>query len=271
MQFSLIIGNPPYNQNLDLKILKDVYELSERTCFVHPVGWLYDNKNINRLFKSTRELISNHLPIVDIFDGSDIFGIQIHMPLCITLFDKQYDSELINVYDKVVNQTYKSTIDNIDKHGYSKSYISFKNKILQYCKQRDTVLQHVNIDDNNINDIKKWVVGHSPISPVFSIDCIIAKHTENIGLTTNYSYKYYFDTQQEAINFRNYLKTKFARACLGIFKINQCLHRGELGSIPYMPTYLQSWTDEQCANEVGITREELSEACDKLAKYYPED
>ena len=57
MKFDIVIGNPPYNNNLDLKILRKVYPLCDRLIFVHPAGCLYDNRTNGKLFNIIKEQV----------------------------------------------------------------------------------------------------------------------------------------------------------------------------------------------------------------------
>ena len=82
---------------------------------------------------------------------------------------------------------------------------------------------------------------------------------------------FFFDTEVEAINFKDYLKTKIARFCLSIYKINQNLGSGAIASVPYMPDYTRPWSDEDIAQELGLTTEELVWAINWIPDYYPED
>ncbi len=127
MKFDLIISNPPYNQNLDLKILKEIYELGEKICYVHPAGWLYDNKRKSKLYNDVRELVKEHfISYEKIDDVNKIFNIYVFSDIFITLFDKTCE-ETINVND-------------VDVHGNSEIYKSIKQKILNYCKDSNLLL-----------------------------------------------------------------------------------------------------------------------------------
>lgn len=45
MKFDIVVGNPPYDGNLHLKVINTVIKFLESDgtgCFIHPSGWLYD-------------------------------------------------------------------------------------------------------------------------------------------------------------------------------------------------------------------------------------
>ena len=55
MKFDYIVGNPPYNGSLHLKILEKSYKkLNEngKLIFVHPSRWCSDNSIFNKIAKS---------------------------------------------------------------------------------------------------------------------------------------------------------------------------------------------------------------------------
>ncbi len=252
MKFDLIISNPPYNQNLDLKILKEVYEFGDKICFVHPAGWLYYQKPTHPLYYKIRELLGNNLSYIETFETHEYFNAWTFVPSAITMINKHSNNSI--------------DVNGFDIHGNSTIYKSLKGKILKYCKINNVEKYKVIV--NNM----EWEVGIPGMAPG-GRTVFIQKSNENIqvGAKTKYPKRIVFTSESEAINFKDYLKTKIARFCLSIYKINQQLDRGELASVPYMPTYTRPWTDEEVAAEIGLTDEELKWAINWIPDYYPED
>ena len=251
MKFDLIISNPPFRQNMHLKILQDVYKLGEKICFVHPATWLYDNKYLYKRYKETCELVKDHfISYEKVENANKIFGIGLFTDLFITYINK--------------NKTgIGDAIYNIDIHGNSKIYKSLKKKILKY---KLTLYDKVK-NDNDYNNPK---VSFSGIGKFYRFIPKTIEH-ECYGKNSNKHLKFLFNSENEMLNFKDYLKTKIARFCLSIYKINQHLDSGELASVPYMPTYTRLWTDEDVAKELGLTEEELAWAINWIPDYYPED
>ena len=48
--FDLIMSNPPYNRNIDIKILNEVVDLADELVIVHPSTWAIDLKGKSKLY-----------------------------------------------------------------------------------------------------------------------------------------------------------------------------------------------------------------------------
>lgn len=258
MRFDCIISNPPFNTNIDLNILYDVYTLGNKICFIHPATWLFAKKP-NNDYTEIKELVKNDLAHFEIVENSNkIFNIQIFVNCSINLFHKNHGT---------------LNIENIDVHGDSEIYKSLKEKILTYCKINN--LQY----KRSFRCKKDWVVGiasiraHPKPNPDIYTFLQKIKPEEHIGKKGRVKYwqKFNFDTEKECEHFVSYLILKLPRFCLSIYKINQHQDSGELASVPYMPTYEHSWTNKTVAEELGLTEEELMWAIKWVPNYYKED
>ena len=255
MKFNLIISNPPYNRNLDLKILKTVYELGEKICFIHPAGWAYSNKpNVSKLIKDVKKF--NLASFERVKDASLLFDINIMSEICISMFNKKCKNPI--------------DINEIDIHGNSKIYKSLKKKILKYKSNLEefTVYGH-KIKDPEIHIGIPGIFGRLD-NKKYSYN-IIRKTKINESLNNNDHIKFAFNSITKAINFRNYLMLKVVRFAFSLYRINIHTDNGELASVPYMPTYEHEWTDEMVAKELGLTDEELKWAINWIPDYYTED
>ena len=87
------------------------------------------------------------------------------------------------------------------------------------------------------------------------------------GATITFSSIGYFETKEEAMHCNTYLKTKFARALLGVLKVTQDLTPSKFNYVPlqdFTPTSDIDWSqsisqiDQQLYRKYGLTDEEIT-------------
>ena len=131
MKFDLIISNPPFTFGAHLKILEKIWHSTEELCFIHPINWLYDNKMKAKLFNRCREMVKAHfIHWEDIKDANKLFSIAAFTAIGITYYNKKETGIGDAIYD-------------IDIHGDSEIYKSIKRKILNYCKEKNNLINMV--------------------------------------------------------------------------------------------------------------------------------
>jgi len=86
-KFDIIFSNPPYNGNLDLKIIKSLFEenTADNIVFVHPAGYLLDKKFKTKLYNELRN--TNYLESVNLFWGNKLFDIKLFYPCCVSVWN----------------------------------------------------------------------------------------------------------------------------------------------------------------------------------------
>ena len=94
MKFDLVVSNPPYNGNIDIKILRDIIHISDEWVVIHPSTWLIDNKNKFKLYNTFRDQVNGHVRSSEMFNGNRIFGISLSVPITITHIDMTYDGDI---------------------------------------------------------------------------------------------------------------------------------------------------------------------------------
>lgn len=274
-KFDIVIGNPPYNQMIDLNFLEKSYHICEQILFVHPSTWLIDEKNKQKKFIKTKELIKNDLKSITLFNGNKIFNIALFVPCLITYIDRNKKSIGIECYDSIngVNLIYDD-ISQINKYSNKDIYINLKNKInksdsnLWYQYKNNNCVKDYMISFTGIRGNVNLKNSESMIQKDFYTIVSNARIPQSSNVMVNESFiKFYFNTELECSNFLNYLKTYFVRFCLSIYKNNQNLHRGELEIIPWLD-FTQEWTDEKLKKHFNITDKEWEFIESVIPDYY---
>ena len=269
--FSYGIGNPPFNQMIDMKFIKLSYELCDVTCIVHPSTWLLDEKGKQRAFINTKELIKDHLDNIELFNGNKVFGIQLFVPCVITYIDKSRKQYGIRCLDIINNIEIKyDHIYQINKFSNSKIYPKLKEKIYQRSKI-ENLLDYKNKIKGGYYINTAQIRGHVNLKSEkdMLIDDFYTIITKDTSVTEDKNKHMFFSFKSdiEANNFLNFLKTNFCRFCLSIYKNNSQLDRGELEIIPWLD-FTKKWTDEELIKEFNLTNDEVEFINKNIPNYY---
>ena len=289
-KFDIVIGNPPYNQMIDMLFVQKSYNISDITLFVHPSTWLLDEKGKQKKFNYTKNLIANHLESIELFNGNKLFGIQLFIPCTITYLNKNklnnhikcidrineveilyYDINQINkfsdieIYPKLKEKIVKLTKDNIDNHkifNISTNRNNTTGKISKYSHLNTQNEYYINIAQIrghvDLNSNKKMVLD--------DFYTIVTKDNKVERSISNHMF-FKFSEKETSENFLKYIKTNFVRFCLAMYKNNSQLECGEMSLIPWLD-FTQEWSDEKLYEHFDISEEEIKFIEKHIPNYY---
>ena len=278
MKFDVVFSNPPYTNNVDIKILNELLPISEQIIAIHPSTWLIDCKYGTKFTVDFRNNISKSLSSIEMFNGNPIFNIGLYVPTVITHINSKHNGSIqVNFF----NDSFEiENIFDISKYG-----VKWHDLVKTFF---DSMKQHISINDNKIDSenppLNKLFVqlarirGHvnlsakSDSSKIAQDDfytMIMKSSEDNKGIrkTNQNPPTFAFDTETEQNNFIEYLKTDFARFCLSIYKNGVSLVGGELGLIPWLD-FTEEWNDDKLFAKFDVSQELQDYIRDFLPDYY---
>ena len=267
MKFDVVFSNPPYNSNIDIKILNEIIDVADELIIVHPSTWLLDLKDKKKLYVDFKNKISNKCKSFEMFNGNNVFEIQLFVPCVITHLSKNVDDEIeIQYFDEF----YKTkNIYDITKFGsqWENHVKIFMKSILNYIENNDGSLWS-HIVDANIQRNDKFYVQYAEIrgtpnrsknSDDMVLDdfyTMVMKNSEdNKGIRkVTIPPTFEFNTEIEVENFIKYSKSDFARFCLSIYKNASQLSRGELAIVPWLD-FKEQWDDDKLFKKFNVSKD----------------
>ena len=270
-KINISLGNPPYNQMIDMLFLQKSYKISDRVLYVHPSTWLLDEKGKQKKFTDTKELIKDSLESIELFNGNKIFGVQLFIPCVFTYVNKNKIDDDIKCIDKIndIELTYKN-IYQINKYSDIEIYPNIKEKILKICEV-DNLLNHKNKKNGdffvNISQIRGHVNLNSDKEMLLNDFYTLITRDEMVSGCISKHIFFSFTTQKESENFIKYLKSDFCRFSLSIYKNNSQLDRGELKSIPWLD-YSKEINEIDILKRLNISENEIDFIKSKIPSYY---
>ena len=277
MKFDVVIGNPPYKGDLHLKFLELSYNISDFIIFLEPGGFYFDKKNKNKNFIRIKELIKDSLEEVIFFNGNYIFNVVLHAPFSISIINKLKKNNFILVNNKIFKTIDKiKDINYINKWNEYKIYPVLEKKILEIV-QKDNFYKYVNKKVGNYYINLPKITGHvihlKESDKFFKKDYFILLHKKTGKLVNEINriekkpFFISFKTEEEGNNCLLFLKSRFARFCLSIYKNNMHIDGGELKSVPWLD-WNKEWTEEKIKDYFELTDEEIRFINKVIPEYY---
>lgn len=272
MKFDVVFSNPPYNANIDIKILNEIVDIADEVIAVHPSTWALDIKGKTKLFTNFVSKIDGKVESLEFFNGNPIFNIGLFVPCMITHINSKHNNECqITLFDD------KFTVKNLSKVTKFGSkwgtlispFISVLQKHIE--KHGEVWSKRINSDTRDIDDSKFYcqlaaIRGHVNLTSknkhivqddfytVLMKDAEQNKGVRNLNVRKDGFIVFEFNTESEQINFINYLKTDFARFCLSIVKNTQNIHYGEMELIPWLD-FTEEWDDDKLFAKFYVSQE----------------
>lgn len=248
-KFDVIIGNPPYEGKytpLYLQILEVCQKIADKVVWLCPAQWVKSYHYTNGC-EEIRKVVGKTLCSYE----------HISSP-----FENAYLANEVGIYE------FDSSKENID---YNEIFWNkFSNKELaksivsKFKSYKDNVNNHS--DRTNISILPgNWcnicrIRGHFRESqPLWDWTTLFGEESKN-----NFKYKVgthmnhiKFDTVEECKNFIAYTETDIVMFALFTSKDNNNQTPSMLALIPWLGDYTKPWTEEEIANELGLTQEEV--------------
>ncbi len=276
MKFDVVFSNPPYTDNLDIKIFNDMMEVADEFIIVHPSTWIMDIKGKKSLYTSFIEKNCNNAKNLEFFNGNGIFDIKLFLPCMITHIDKRFKGETEVSWFGNIYKT--KSLKDVTKYGIQwdlqvkKFYINIRN----FISMNSHILNHVTKERFNSNlfyvQLADIIGNHSNNPDNLLKDdfytFVMKDSHKNLGIRKeNISNTFAFTTEQEQLNFIDYLKTDFARFCLSLYKNNANLHRGELEIVPWL-NFTEEWDDDKLFKKFDVSQDLQDYIREFLPDYY---
>jgi hypothetical protein len=293
-EFDLAAYNPPYGtgQNpLHLIFLEKMDKMAKRQLVLHPGTFLlrpeYGGKEGGDVWlreKRVDDIITENKSSFTWLNGSEIFdGADFTYPIVITDIDKtKPNDQVYEIYDTVSEKTFvfNSTKD-VNMLSDSSAYFSVRDKIRAATEESGTNFS--TIPEMAVQGDKKWSVQYSGArgnktskgyKGYYNPDFFTIIPADKVPNDKVAEKKYqewrtiWFDTEEEALNFIEYLKTYFFRFCLGLNKTSRDIMNRHVKWCPWLGDYKTKWTDELLFEKFNITKEEQTIIYDSLPDYY---
>ena len=254
-KFDVVIGNPPYDRTLHLKILSSIYDKVKKICWIAPIRWL-KVKELSKYNKRIADKIES-LKILNIKEASQLFGIRQETELGIFVIGNGgYNYQQLSILsDPIVKKCIEKTNlflkDKLEcnvSDGFRVRLIDLKPLNAGTCGKKGTagwfnrfILLHRNcswVYENGYQNNKHWSFYNG------TSGC--KRYTEK----DNLPYSIHFNYMKCAVNFENSTKTKVYSYIYSKLKVNS---HTNFSLLPFMHSYQYPWTDKRFCEYFNIT------------------
>jgi site-specific DNA-methyltransferase (adenine-specific) len=284
-KFDIIIGNPPYNEELTKTGAKPLYhkfieyylDKCNYMTFIIPSRWFAGGKGLDKF----RDMMLNRKDIVyinHINDASSIFGNTVDIKGGVNhfLIDLQYKglcnyngSKIqLNKYDILIDSKYYNIIEKLSKYdNLTKIYlgrfygIESNDKRLINDNKKDYIKCYVSQQKGFIKYIKKEYNFYKVITARAAYEANSKFGNTFIGnldeVHTGSYISFKVSSEKEAESLLSYMKSKLCNFMLSLRKISQDINESTCKWIP-LPTLDKVWTDEEVYKFFKLTKEDIN-------------
>lgn len=275
-KFDVVIGDPPFLSRPILDFFKSAFNMSKKyIVWTHQTGWLFDRlkpgDEPRGKYMELKKLINGKTESIKLFNANPFIpGRFVITPMAINFIDKDKKDEKIQVEDIINNEKviYPNAFG-MNKWSNLKIYPVLEKKFL------DLSLKD-NLNNHNGKEEGKYYVNGMQLGG--QIETKTPKKIYGKGMFVFMNKKaevtnsplgklwWSFETSEEAQNFLDFCKTKWARFGLSIPKIYQ-INYGDTWAIPWLD-WKQKWTDKKFEEFIKATPEEIAFVNEKIPNYY---
>ena len=260
MDFDVVVGNPPYNNDMYLSFVMIGHKLAKQfTLMITPAKWQAKGGGQNDLFR--KEIVPYMSKIVYYPDSRDVFNIQLQGGISYYICTKQIEvNKQLNVFCSINKQLESNETESCD------GTIIFSSKVRGIVDKLNTGNKLLYQKDRNLD--KKYVVA---ITNVYVGGGFLSKSTGNTLMliqpykqTSKYKRNadttllISFDNEYQADSYIQYINTRLIRflffiSCCGMHLNNEYSWR----FVPDPGAFDHIFTDEELYKKYNLTDDEI--------------
>jgi hypothetical protein len=271
MKFDRIIGNPPYDGNLHLKILKQIVTFLNddgEIVWIHPARWAQDPLAIykkNSDYNKFKDLSWQEFEIMPVIEANAAFGTGFQSDLMISVIgDKKTDLEsVIDLPCRSIIKKLLSHNDRISDHIDTKVDNGIRVKIRKLVNstegQHGLKLNKNSFSIVSLNFENVFIGGYTRDGTYW----------QDVGIK-NGQIKEFIPNSIEFNSLAladNFIKSVSADIFIAFIFLAKKDTNMPLGYLPYMGDYSKVWTNEDYTKYFGFTPEEVNYLSKTLDRY----
>lgn len=274
MIFDVTLANPPYKKGLHLKFLDKALSISNRVLFIHPSAWILTKTHGKRATQPEEtciDLIHKYKTNFELINGNKIFsGAVFFYPLIVTDIDKSSPSTSFTVSDsmhgKVLN--FKNFKD-INLHSSDETFLTLRNKLIDAAKTSN-FFSNNKLQEGDFGVTISKIRGSLCRESYFKDDfyTLIPRAAKVVNRENGNDFTFWCETERQAENMLNFLKTDFARFCLSLYKVTNNIKSGSIHKAIPTVDFNETWTDSKLYKHFDITKEEQVYISEVIPPYY---